>query len=186
MTVIIEGVDALGKDTQISFIENYLESTLKSVHKIHYSSLNFTDNMDVIKKMSEIQYEDMFKLISLVKDDINIVLNRSHIGEAVYSPMYRNYSGDYVFDLEKKYIDDLNNVKLILFTDTAENICRRDIARGDGQSFTTDVNKKQMELDLFDRAFNKSILNKKRIELLGRSAEEIFNTEVKPFLFGDV
>jgi hypothetical protein len=142
--------------------------------------------MDVIKKMSEIQYEDMFKLINRAGDDINIVLNRSHIGEAVYSPMYRNYSGDYVFDLEKKYIDDLNNVKLILFTDTAENICRRDIARGDGQSFTTDVNKKQMELDLFDRAFNKSILNKKRIELLGRSAEEIFNTEVKPFLFGDV
>lgn len=183
MITIIEGPDSVGKDTQISFIENYLESTLKSVHKIHYSSLNFTDNMDVIKKMSEIQYEDMFKLISLVKDDVNIILNRSHIGEAVYSPIYRKYSGDYVFDIEKKYKQHLNDVKLILFTDTAENICRRDIARGDGQSFTTDVNKKQIELDLFDKAFDNSILNKKRIELLGRSAEEIFNNEVKPFLF---
>lgn len=183
MVIIIEGVDCVGKSTQISFIENYLESTLKSVHKIHYSSLNFTDNTDVIKKVSEIQYDDMFKLISLVKGDVNIIFDRSHIGEAVYSPMYRGYNGDYVFDIEKKYEQYLSDVKLILFTDTAENICKRDISRNDGKSFTTEVNKKQIELDLFDKAFDKSILNKKRIELLGRSAIEIFNTEVKPFLF---
>ena len=49
-------------------------------------------------------YDDMFKLMINSKDkDINLIFNRSHLGETVYSPLYRGYSGDYIFDIEKKY-----------------------------------------------------------------------------------
>ena len=53
-------------------------------------------------------YDDMFKLMIASKDkDINIIFNRSHLGESVYSPLYREYSGDYVFDIEKRYVKQL-------------------------------------------------------------------------------
>ena len=39
--------------------------------------------------------------IGNLKDDldINLIFNRSHLGESVYSPLYRGYSGDFVFDI---------------------------------------------------------------------------------------
>ena len=36
MNIIIEGADALGKDTQISFIEKEFEKRSKAVHIVHY------------------------------------------------------------------------------------------------------------------------------------------------------
>ena len=45
------------------------------------------------------------------------------------------------------------------------------------------TNNIKKEIELFDTAFEKSILNKKRIELKGRDAEQIWNEEVYPFIF---
>ena len=110
-----------------------------------------------------------------------LICDRAHLGECVYSPIYRDYSGDFVFEEEKNFIwqDNLKRIKLILFTDDAENVIKRD----DGLSFSIDLDTKKKEIELFDKAFEKSILNKKRIELKGRYAEQIWNEEVKTFIF---
>ena len=185
MIILIEGVDCLGKDTQISFIEKEFEKRNKAVHIIHYSNIKLDTN-EAIKVASQIRYREMFRLMSVVPLNNVLILNRSHIGEAVYSPMYRNYNGDFVFDFEKDYVNHNNPVtKLIVFTDTAEAVIARDKARGDGLSFSLELDKKKQELAAFERAYNLSSLNKKLIHLNGRTAEEIWEQEVYPFIFKD-
>lgn len=188
MTIIIEGVDALGKSTQIQKIKEEFEKQGISVHILHYSSIKaFGNDNKKIREASYKQYRDMLKLANYAasEDSMALILDRSHIGESVYSPLYRNYNGDFVFEEEKTFLwqDNLKRIKLILFTDEVEAIIKRDKERNDGQSFSLDPEMKKKELDLFDKAFEKSILNKKRIELKGRDAEQIWNEEVKTFIF---
>lgn len=188
MTIIIEGVDALGKSTQIQKIKEEFEKQGISVHILHYSNIKaFGNDNKKIREASYKQYRDMLKLANYAasEDSMALILDRSHIGEAVYSPLYRNYNGDFVFEEEKTFLwqDNLKRIKLILFTDEVEAIIKRDKERNDGQSFSLDPEMKKKELDLFDKAFEKSILNKKRIELKGRDAEQIWNEEVKTFIF---
>lgn len=188
MTIIIEGVDALGKSTQIQKIKEEFEKQGISVHILHYSNIKaFGNDNKKIREASYKQYRDMLKLANYAasEDSMALILDRSHIGESVYSPLYRNYNGDFVFEEEKTFLwqDNLKRIKLILFTDEVEAIIKRDKERNDGQSFSLDPEMKKKELDLFDKAFEKSILNKKRIELKGRDAEQIWNEEVKTFIF---
>lgn len=188
MTIIAEGVDALGKSTQIQKIKEEFEKQGVSVHILHYSNIKaFGNDNKKIKEASYKQYRDMLKLANYAasEDSMALILDRSHIGEAVYSPLYRDYNGDFVFEEEKTFLwqDNLKRIKLILFTDEVEAIIKRDKERNDGLSFSLDPEVKKKELDLFDKAFEKSILNKKRIELKGRNAEQIWNEEVKTFIF---
>lgn len=188
MVTIICGTDALGKDTQIQKIKDESERRGISAHILHYSNIKvFGNDNKKIREASYKQFRDMFKLINFAasEDSMNLILNRAHLGECVYSPLYRNYNGDFVFEEEKTFIwqDNLKRIKLILFTDDVEAIIKRDKERNDGQSFSLDPEMKKKELELFDKAFEKSILNKKRIELKGRDAEQIWNEEVKTFIF---
>lgn len=188
MVTIICGTDALGKDTQIQKIKDESERRGISAHILHYSNIKvFGNDNKKIREASYKQFRDMFKLINFAasEDSMNLILNRAHLGECVYSPLYRNYNGDFVFEEEKTFIwqDNLKRIKLILFTDDVEAIIKRDKERNDGLSFSLDPEMKKKELDLFDKAFEKSILNKKRIELKGRDAEQIWNEEVKTFIF---
>lgn len=182
MNVIVEGVDGVGKSTQIDLIEKEFEKRGYAVHIIHYSNIKFSNNMSEIENASKKRYSTMFDIINNKIDNCCIIFDRSHLGEAVYSPIYRKYSGDYVFDFEDKvlYKDD---VKLVLFTDDVNKILIRDLLRGDGKSFSLDKDVKEKELKLFDEAFNKSKLIKKRIHLNNRSPEEVFS-EVKDFIWG--
>lgn len=183
MNILIEGVDCVGKDTQIRFLETEFEKLGKVVHIIHYSNIKLENNEN-IEIASKLRYREMFNLLNK-SDDLNIfIFNRSHLGEMIYGPIYRNYSGNYVLDFEKDFMkNEHQDTKLILFTDDAEKIIERDKKRGDNQSFSTDLDTKKKEIELFDNAFEKSILNKKRIKLEGRDAEQIWGEEVKPFIF---
>ena len=71
-------------------------------------------------------YDDMFKMMMNNKEDgVNMIFNRSHLGESVYSPLYRNYSGDYIFDIEKKYVDKLRKeLYLITLTNDPHTILK--------------------------------------------------------------
>ena len=160
--------------------DTYSRDFVITGYSLPISKVYFTVKENVEDKKASLQ-KTLNNGITLVEESEDTKAYNLLINSTDTDDMKADYN--YVFDIEKKYEPYLSNVKLILFTDTAENICKRDILRNDGKSFTTEVSKKQIELDLFDIAFDKSILNKKRIELLGRSAVEIFNTEVKPFLF---
>jgi hypothetical protein len=162
--------DNTGKDTQQNLIIEKLHNLV--FHKVHYSSLPFKNDLDKHTSYSKKMYDDMFKLMMLSKDsDINIIFNRSHLGETVYSPLYRGYSGDYVFDIEKEYVNELReNLYLITLTNDPHIIWSRD----DGKSFYKNEEGIKAEIDGFRRAHRLSkIKNKLMINIGTSSADDI-------------
>jgi thymidylate kinase len=173
MVYIIEGIDNSGKSTQVKLLQKELSKMGKYPIIIHCSSLDkslsFSDNKNYY-----------IKLISKIKElnkDFDIIMDRSHLGEAIYGPLYRNYSGDYVLNL----LSDFSDVKLVLFTDEIQNVIQRD----DGDSFSINKNKKEKELQYFRNMLNLvQIKNKKEIKITGKSINEV-QREVNTFLFGE-
>ena len=179
--IIIEGTDNTGKDTQQNLIIKKVNDLV--FQKLHYSSLPFKDDKEKHITYSQKLYDDMFKLMILSKDkDINLIFNRSHLGESVYSPLYREYSGDYVFDIEKKYVNQLRKeLYLITLSNDAHTILKRD----DGLSFYGNEEEVTAEIDGFNRAHRKSkIKNKLLLNIGTMSAEEVSNIIVD-FLMHD-
>lgn len=117
-------------------------------------------------------------------DDI-FIFDRCHLSEYVYSPMYRDYDGYYIFASERRIVPTKNKVKLILFTDTAENVIERDKLRGDGLSFSLDIDKKKEELDKFVEAFNESSIEKKKIINVGKRSIGDISKELIDFVFAE-
>lgn len=169
MILIFESPDNCGKDTQIKLIQKYLID--KPQYILYYSNIQEISNKEH-EIYSKKLYNDSFKLIKKLYKNKHLIFNRFLIGEYVYSPIYRNYSGEYIFDIEKKYKNKLfwNDIYLILFTDLPENIINRD----DGKSLSIDLNTKQKEIKLFLEAFNKSsIKNKLHIDIYNLTEEQV-------------
>ena len=170
--IIIEGTDNVGKDTQQNLIIEQMNEYV--FHKFHYSSLPFKEDKEMHATYSKKMYDDMFKVMMNCKDkDINFIFNRSHLGETVYSPLYRGYSGDYVFDIEKKYTKALReNLYLITLTNDPHTILKRD----DGKSFYGNEEEVKAEVDGFRRAHRlSSIKNKLHVNVGTMSAIEVSN-----------
>ena len=175
--IIIEGTDNVGKDTQQDLIIKNMSDYV--FHKLHYSSLPFKDNEGYDDKemhatYSKKMYDDMFKVMMNCKDkDINFIFNRSHLGETIYSPLYRGYSGDYVLDIEKKYTKALReDLYLITLTNDPHTILKRD----DGKSFYGNEEEVKAEVDGFRRAHKlSSIKNKLHVNVGTMSAIEVSN-----------
>lgn len=162
-SIIIEGIDRLGKNTLISGLKNrlgffqeihyqkpeILDHYVKTAHQV----LNLPDDYDGpnVKSLTQKLYQaesftDMMKLLST---DVPFIMNRAHLGEVVYSPRYRGYAGDYVFNLESNYPVFLDNTLLVLLHTSSF-----DFIKDDGLSF--DFDKKDEEQMDFIRAFEKS------------------------------
>lgn len=196
----IEGLDRLGKSTLIQGILD----TLGYHQVIHFSKpqklavyeKQFTDftgqlltdecafdengnSLAVIppevRAVYRYQYESFKNSMMLATSGARIIFDRWHIGEVVYSPMYRNYSGEYVYDLEQKYglgeqkkvtpplpggyeMEDIG-VRLILLVEDF-TVARHFV--DDGQSLGT-VDKRAEEQSRFVNAFHKSHIRDKRI-----------------------
>jgi thymidylate kinase len=180
--IIVEGLDRTGKDTQITLLENYFKSKNETFLQLHFGKPMPLEKEEMIftsKNMFKNTFEFMLKSLKLQQ---NFILNRFHIGEAVYAPLYRNYSGNYVFSIEKKYckkfIEEWNNVYLITFTDTPEHF----IEREDGNSFSKNKGMKKKEIKRFVDSTQKSnIKNKIIINIDGKSIEQV-QKEVFTFL----
>lgn len=168
MNLIIEGLDNTGKSTLISNIQATIYNDW--IHKdyadkytcniLHYSNIK-SDKLtpDEMRLVSSFHYHNGFDLM-LKNDRVNNILiyDRFHLGEYVYSELYREYDGSYIFDIEKKYIEIIDeDTYLIVIIDDVDNLIKRD----DGLSFTTDKVKKQWEIDRFKEAFDKSNFSKK-------------------------
>jgi len=168
--VVLEGPDNLGKSTQAKKIWKWL--TKNSEHELmslHYSSISDS-------KKAFATYIKMFEIIDKNKDT-NFILDRSHLGELVYSPMYRENSGSYFLYLEKTF--DLVDYYLIVFIDEVNNI----IAREDGDSLSkADPEKIKKEIDSFVHASVLSNIPKKLvINIEKKSPEDVFNN-IQTFL----
>ena len=194
MVVLFDGLDNTGKTTQIMKLVSYLankQDTITTVCK--YSKF---DKLDKSKeeRFSKKFYKDYFnKIVNwpdkmtpdptyIAEDNIhyihdnNLILDRGHISEAVYATMYRSYSGDYVFDLEK-CLKDKYNTYLIVFIDSVEKL----VDREDGHSLSK-ANKEKVaeEIMKFSEAYEKSCIpNKILIDIDGLSVDEVFAQIVK-------
>lgn len=155
---MIDGIDRLGKSSLINSIQE--ENGYHLV--IHYDkpkSLNFY-NVDPDKNVAlEIyQYAANASMFDLMKTDVPIIFDRTHLGELVYAPMYRNYPGDYVLQMERNFISNnpqgAEEVRLILLTTS-----NFDMLEDDGLSF--DFTKKEEEQKKFIDAFERSNLPNK-------------------------
>ena len=169
--IIVDGPDNVGKSTLIRNLKNKLNNEI--FINLSFSNIYQKDKESYIYYSKQL-YNNMFKICEyqIVNLKNSIIIDRSHISEMVYSPMYRNYSGDYVLDIEKKY--DLSNFFLILLIDTPENL----ISRDDGLSYSIDINKKNKELKLFHNAFEKTKIKKIIINIDGHDEQSIMEQSI--------
>jgi len=181
--IIFEGLDNCGKDTQIKMLSTYYAKKMIPYHVMHYSAIPKITPKES-KQFSKILYDDMFRLIlnTDILIDRTIILNRSHIGENVYAPMYRNTPGDWIFDIEIFFNvtcpTEWQNIYLITFIDSAENLIKRE----DGKSFSIDIDKKNEEIKRFIRSTERSFIkNKIIIDIDGRNEDQV-HQEVINFL----
>jgi hypothetical protein len=158
---LVEGIDRVGKDHLISRILDLLGY----YHVIHYEKprqLNFYSRVQKVNSLRAYQEESFRTMFSILRDAsaARVICNRAHLGEHVYAPMYRQYSGEYVFDLEREFaVDGLLATRLILLTEDFE---RSRHFLDDGQSLGGTAQRKA-EQELFLEAFTLSIFADKRV-----------------------
>lgn len=179
---LIDGIDRLGKSSLITRIQAELGYHLV----IHYDKPrllpNYLDLADCIKRaeVSETDYDESYRNLSvqnlalrlyqeeanrgmfnLMKTDVPIIFDRTHLGELVYAPLYRKYDGSYVYEMERDMVESKpytiqDDVRLILLTSS-----NTEMLQDDGLSF--DFSKKNEEQDRFIEAFNRSSIPNKVI-----------------------
>jgi thymidylate kinase len=173
--IIFEGLDRTGKNTQIELLKEYFYKNNNTFLEFHFGKppeLSKKEMINISKKMYDNTFDFMLKSIKIPQ---NFILNRFHCGEFVYAPLYRNYSGEYIFNIEKKYykkyIKEWNNIYLIIFIDSPKNLMKRE----DGNSFSNNETLKQKEINGFIEVFKKSyIKNKIFINIDGKSIKDIY------------
>lgn len=125
------------------------------------------DGVSNVELWQKAHFEDMFDLIKTTLDNgsRNLILNRAHLGEYVYSPIYRGYEGDWIFDLEKSFLGNSDfyhsNIKLFVFYDSNNSNLH---FREDGKSFSSHKDENlDKERDRFLKAFEKSMIPDKKL-----------------------
>ena len=166
----IEGLDRLGKSTLVQGIRN----KLGYYEVIHFGKPQLLDaykntyrasyDGEQIPKNSvtafEYQRASFLNSMLLARSGARIIFDRWHLGEAVYSPMYRGYDGNYVFDQEiSTGVNLRNDIRLILLTEDFE-YAKHFI--DDGESLGP-VEKREEEQNRFIEAFERSTIRDKRI-----------------------
>lgn len=153
LNYVIEGLDRLGKNCLIDGLQNALG--FKQV--IDFGKPKKLDAYD--GDLRVYQHQSFKHAMMMLATYPNLIFNRSWIGEAVYAEMYRGYSGDYVFELERRNnMAQCRSTKLILLTEDF-SVSKHFVS--DGESF--DDSKRQEEQDRFISAYNKSSLPDKQI-----------------------
>jgi len=184
MIYIFEGIDRVGKSTQINKLFKKIANRGHGRPlMIHCANFGIGDKVRSETYSKMYYYKFLKDIIRLSDRDIyDVILDRSHIGEAVYGPMYRDSDGEYVFDFEKEIFSerDLESTYLITLIDSPENAIERD----DGLSFSTDLHLKKEEIHLFKCAHNDShIKNKLLIDISKVGDADKVWSKINNFLF---
>ena len=167
MNFICEGIDRLGKDELINGIMQK-DGFYQVIHRSKPLMLEkYFQESAATGKISPFYFyqaecfkQDMEMLRESEHSNFRIIFNRSWLGEAVYAPLYRGYSGDYVFDLEKEAeVKDFECTRLILLI---EDFYLSSHFVDDSQSLGP-IHARKQEQAKFIEAFVKSELRDKRI-----------------------
>ena len=177
--VVVEGPDRCGKSTQIKNIVGLIATDINklptmSIHAMNIKGLDAKETKSYYEKWTH----SMFSMPIVLLEN-NFVFDRSHLGEYVYGPKYRNYDGSYVFNIEETYLSGrVSKWYLITFVDEPQNL----VSREDGESFSSKLKDKKEEVKLFLSAHEKSnIPNKTIINIDGLDEYQVF-LRVKRFL----
>ncbi len=176
--VIFEGPDRVGKSTQINLLLKHLwQNFCLTPQVIHFGHIGGLSDIET-KTYSYHLYNEMFSSWRFNK--FPYIYDRSHIGEAVYGPLYRGYSADYIYELENEYRQNLSNVFLITLVNSPSEL----LLREDGLSLKKDgedPNKlKKIEIDRFKKATSLSLIpNKKIIDCKGKTPEQVHEEIIK-------
>lgn len=151
--IIIEGLDRLGKSTLAAGIED----KLGCFTKLHFGKPPCLGHykLAVGEPFAKEAYQrDSFEqMFALLDTDARVLLDRAHLGEAVYAKRYRGYDGSYVFDLENiRHARALTSTLLVLLVNHSKDLEQALV--DDGASF--DWSKRAEEQDDFIAAFNRS------------------------------
>jgi thymidylate kinase len=159
--IIVEGTDRTGKDT----ICQHIKGMADSYSYRHWGFPKGETNAEQIQ-YQQFSFKKEFDMYHAVKNDPYfsnpndmVIWNRSHLGEVVYGTLYRDYDPEsWVYNLESLYAFDQNiDIYLILLEGDAEFVVNND----DGKSFSNDLIQKKTEIALFNKAFDKSIIQNK-------------------------
>lgn len=149
MFIIFEGMDNVGKTTQIFKLESWFARQGKIVHKLRYNNVEVTG-----KEHQEYAFRQYRDILELTKNSDSVfIADRFHLGEAVYGNLYRNYDTD-ITAVEQGFEDKLI---LIYLWAPIEELLQRE----DGQSFAISKEKKELESRLFIMAFRDSTIRHK-------------------------
>lgn len=185
MVLLMEGLDNCGKSTQIQKLQTLLSKKDKPAHVLKYSDIKNIPN-NIAENVNTKYYDEMFYLFSFFIDkDIDLICDRAHLGEMVYSPIYRNYDGSFIYDIEKywkhyyKKFSAWNKIYLITIIDDAENVIKRE----DNKSLSgKNIELKNEEIERFKLAHELSLINNKLLlNISGKNIEQCHN-EIIEFL----
>lgn len=174
--IIIEGPDRCGKSTQIKRLMKFFAGS-KPMQWLHFTSIKglSAEHQTTLFKNT---FDHMFKLIA--QPDAIWFLDRSHLGERVYGPIYRpSIDTTYIWDLEKKYkISEREDIFLIVLYDSSFNNLKRD----DGDSYSTDVQTCRKEVENFKAAYYGTSIRKKIIIDIANKNEDDVQNIIEEFI----
>lgn len=190
--IILEGGDRLGKSTLIKGLCEHLNYDNVAIRHFGKPPKNMMPK-EVLNFQFKAFHKEMllfrYIYLNLSMDEYTyypetMIWNRGHLGEFVYSQMFR--SGDpeilkeKLINYERAFLNQ--RVYLITLTANAEFF----FSKEDGQSFSNKLEDKKRELELFKEAHDFSTLSNKlllKVDNNGefRSKEEILN-EVLNFI----
>ncbi len=170
--IIIEGGDNLGKNTLIKNLSDYYNFDNVIIRHFGKPPKLFVESMSPLEFQiqcfyKEAQIADYIR--QLENDEYNyyeniLIWNRSHLGEYVYSQMFRGEDPEKIEIYLNNYesanlINNPDEIFLILLTADPSFF----LSKEDGKSFSKNIEEKTKELKLFNEVFEKSLIDNKLI-----------------------
>lgn len=169
--ILIEGGDGLGKNTLIQRLCEYYDYNNVTIRHFDKPPKGLSPKACLDFQFNVFHKEAFF--VNLIKEQLdsddfgyheNIVIwNRSHLGEFVYSQMFRGISQPDItrklrkFEQSAGFTDENNEIFLISLTASSKFFFEQE----DGDSFSQSIEEKTKELELFKNAFNQSNIKNK-------------------------
>lgn len=176
MIIIVEGPECVGKTTLVKKLSNELALNHPDLPVFVLKLSNF---LGLTASQSELYskqfYRHLFDLLFVHISDYHFILDRGHIGEFVYSSTYRNYNGEYVYDIEHDFArllssQEYESVRLVVLLDSVDNL----LARDDGKSLSKSFTAKNDEVCRFGMGAHRSTLMSHIISCANKDPTEVF------------